>query len=184
MGKFKSQYPPNIPEIKSGIVPLWHSGYYDGPLSGYCMYRDSPHYFDLKHEYVGKISRRKVFRTYWLYKLTPEQWEFELYWHNEFRLHVGTHCDYNWDEGALRYSRTTGSACTSMAYTKEMYYDRVDRAQKENNVSVSNTLDRHNQVVGWAIYDVVFGKPWYEWRPPKTPRKKKAKNVAGEKEGT
>lgn len=177
--KKKSEHPPNVPEIKEGIIPLWHSGYYDGPLSGFCMYKGEPHFFDMKREYLGKRLWKSVYRTFWIYKLTPEQWEFEKYWHNEFRLHVGTHTDYEWNETEKKYQRFAGRLSSfSSNYWREMYYDRAEKARRESTV---HQIDRRSQVVGWAIYDVVFGGAWFEWQRHK---KKKAQNVATQKEGS
>lgn len=183
MAKPKSQHPPHVPEIKEGVVPLWHAGYWDGPLSGICRYQGEPHYFDNRRVYHGREMEKKVGRTFWLYKLTPEQWKPIEYWHSEWRLHVGTHCDYEWSEENKRYQRAAGTNGLSNEYYKEMYYDRRAAYDKENGGGIEHNIDRYNQVVGYFIWDVLMGKPWFPWRRP---RKKKAreKSVLGEEKGT
>jgi hypothetical protein len=179
----KREHPPNVPQIKEGIVPLWHGGYWDGPLNGICMYQGEPHFFEMKKEYHGKVLGRKIGRTYWIYKITPEYWEFDKYWHGQFCLHVGNHTNYVWSEEHKRYNRFVGTNPSSPNYWKEMYYDRYEAAHAEmlvKNPAVIN-IDRRNQVVGWAIWDVVMGMPWKEWRRP---RKKEVQNVGAEKKDT
>lgn len=182
MPKPKSQYRPNLPEIKEGVRILWTAAYYDGPLSGVALYNGVPHGFELKREYDGREMRKQVWRTYWLHKFTDEQWKEVEYWHNEFRLHVGQHCDYEFAPASGKLQRVVGHGGADMAYFKEMFYDRKEAFEKEHGGSLDNRIDRYNQTVGYVTWEVLFGNPWTEWRRP---RKKKARErVSREKEGT
>lgn len=174
MAKSKREHPSQVPEIKKGIRILWHCAYYDGVLTGFAKYKGKPHYFALKKDYHSKYMGRKVGRTFWLYKLTDEQWKVAEHWHNEFRVHVGSHCDYKWDRKRKSYREAGNSSGASMSYWKEMYYEPVAAYEKEHG-SIEQNLDRYNQVVGYATWDVIYGKTWTEWRRPK----KKVEDVVG-----
>lgn len=178
----KTGYPPNLPEIKEGIRIMWHAGYYDGPLSGVAMYEGVPHYFDCRHQYISREMRGKVYRTFWVYRLTDDEWKTIKYWHDEFGLHVGRHTDYEWNETEGRLMRSIGTLnqCGSN-YHKEMYYDRRVAFDIGNGGSVESKIDRRNQVIGYVTWDVLFGMPWKPWRRI---RKKKARErVSGKEEG-
>jgi len=151
-----------IPLITEGIIPLWHSGYYDGPLSGVVEYKGEKHYFDLLKEYNSRKLRRKIYRTFKLYLLTPKQLESMLYWHNEFRLHVGTHTSYSWNENKNIYKRELGTNEASHLYMQEMFYERYKKDIEENG-NIYDTLTK-SQLVGWCTYDVLMGMPHQEWR--------------------
>jgi hypothetical protein len=166
-------------EIKEGIIPLWHAGYYDGPLSGFVEYQGQKCFFSMKHEYISRGLSRKIGRTYWIYKVTPEQWQDVEYWHNEFRLHVGWHCDYKKADDQGYYTRTLGTSGASHEYMIEMYYDRHN-AHNLKNGNVCLEIEKPENIIGWTTWDVLVGKPWKEWRK----NKKEVGNVLVEKEGT
>jgi len=152
-----------IPLITEGVVPLWDNGYYDGPLSGVVEYKGEKHYFDLLKEYDSEKLRKKVYRTFKLYKLTPKQLESMTYWHNEFCLHIGKHMTYSWDENKKSYTRDFKvNPGVSTLYWKEMFYERYEKDVNENG-NIYATLDK-SQIVGWLTYDVLMGKPHLEWR--------------------
>jgi hypothetical protein len=164
----KRIYPANSPEIKEGIKILWESGRYDGPLSGVLEYNGDKCYFDIKREYYSKEYGYNPGRTYWIYKLTEEQWKEISYWHEEFRLHVGTHCDYGWSEKYQEYERNEGNLIeiTDIAdheYSKEMYYARV-KIHNEKNGDIIDSINKKTQTIGWCSWRVLVGKPWKEWR--------------------
>lgn len=72
------------------IVPLFHSEYYDGPLSGYFKYKD-------KHFYAKAIYEED--RKYWAsWELTEEETKTALDRHDLFCKYVGTHCSYKLNE--------------------------------------------------------------------------------------
>ena len=98
--KYRDQDP------KSPIVKLiYHSNYYDGPLSGVCTVDDKRYWFELceelearcptechcqcdEHEHVAMMRRFAVL------ELTPEEWAIEDARHKAFQEAVGTHTDY------------------------------------------------------------------------------------------
>lgn len=153
-----------IPLITKGIIPLWHSGYYDGPMSGVLEYNGERCYFDLKKEYQSRNLFKKVFRTFNIYKMTPKQNASISYWHEEFCLHVGTHSCYFWSEKTKRYTRNV-SFSGDMDYCKEMFYERYEKDVIENG-SVYATLHK-SQIIGWCTYDILLGMPQKEWRKKK-----------------
>ena len=70
---------------------LWHSNYYDGPLSGLAEYKDELVWFniiDWEHDNVFNM------RTFGLYELSDEETKYELDWHQLFCEQVGYHCNY------------------------------------------------------------------------------------------
>lgn len=81
---------------------LYHAGFYDGPLSGVMVRPDGSRYwFEVSEESVDDWCY-----WYYLYELTPAEWEFEDRRHALFQEHVGTHCDYDLkgrrNHGAIR----------------------------------------------------------------------------------
>jgi hypothetical protein len=81
---------PGAREVRGGRF-LYHSNYYDGPISGVMETEDGRRYwFDTDAEY-----RPDQGYSYLLYDLTPEEWKLEDRRHALFREHVGTHCDYD-----------------------------------------------------------------------------------------
>jgi len=77
---------------------LWHSGYYDGPLSGIARYKGKIVWFDC-------VDEDYLFRTrqYNLHELSQKQIDDEIYRHNRWRKQGGRHCDYCddfWDPDA------------------------------------------------------------------------------------
>lgn len=73
------------------LTMLWHSNYYDGPLSGVAEYNGEMVWFDC--EDYGDWGDDKV-RSYALYRLTDEAKAVLISNHNDFREAVGHHCDH------------------------------------------------------------------------------------------
>lgn len=95
------------PDIKM----LWHSGYWDGPLSGMCLYNGKKYWFDcevMEHDDNNDAGIRK----YGLYELSDEEVDYEEWWHNLWRFLVGHHCDYG-----DKYGPYKGQLTTSVFYT-------------------------------------------------------------------
>lgn len=70
---------------------LWHSDYYDGPISGIARYKGQIVWFNcVEWEHDNLFFMRR----YALYELTQEQIDHEIEIHNRFRRQVGRHCDY------------------------------------------------------------------------------------------
>jgi hypothetical protein len=109
---------PNFPWEQ--IRFLYHCGYYDGPLSGFCLIAGEKLFFDcisegnLTPEYIAWWNSEDesdesgpephyvegYWRRYALYRLSPEDLAFEERCHAAFREHVGVHTDY--DENGKR----------------------------------------------------------------------------------
>lgn len=125
---------PQIPGSELKI--LWESSRYDGPLTGVMLYEGKKHYFAMQKEsYVETDSpeypeRRRHFV---LYALSDEQIHELTERHEEFREHVGTHCDY--DE--------TGRRCvgkTKSRSTWHFFYEKYE----DQRMSFHD-----NEAVGW-----------------------------------
>jgi hypothetical protein len=69
-----------------------------------------------------------------LFELSPEQWEDEEHWHEMFRQHVGTHCDFAEPHPVIR--------------PKELHRAFYDAYQKRAKPDYSN-----NRIVGWFELD-------------------------------
>lgn len=150
------------PQITEGVRILWHSGYYDGPMSGVAEYNGEKVYFNLLKEYESKKLRKDVWRTYNLYKITPELLKDILYWHEEFRLFVGEHCDYIYDDDQKKTLRTPGVNPCSHEYMVEMFYDRYKEHEAKNG-KAETWVCRPENLIGWITYDVLMGRPGKVW---------------------
>lgn len=92
----------NYPE-ENNVKWLWHSGYWDGPLSGMVIVNGAKRWAEFidEEEWTEQYGPDELdcdimdVRFYALLKLTDEQMESEEYWHELFRLCVGTHTDYD-----------------------------------------------------------------------------------------
>jgi len=80
-------------EVKQEDEPqmLWHSGYYDGPLSGVARYKGKIVWFGVEDWGDDSFDRM---RTYNLYELSDEEIEYEILVHNRWRNSGMTHTDY------------------------------------------------------------------------------------------
>lgn len=93
----------DVPEIpKAEITLAWSNDYWDGPMSGACLYQGALHLF----EYAGSNpdwdaynddegnEKPTWFRRYWVLKITPEVEIEERTRHALFCKHVNTRFDY------------------------------------------------------------------------------------------
>lgn len=76
---------------RSDVRYLWHSDYYDGPLSGACLWRGNRYWFVC----VDMADDERQTRTFHLIDLTPAEWQHEDAKHALFRECVGHHTDYD-----------------------------------------------------------------------------------------
>jgi hypothetical protein len=105
------------PNLNGRVKMLWHSGYWDGPLSGYvslddvpgywvdCIDEDyNPHQESIEPECIRECTKYKggrkcclilYDRLYLVYKLDEQQKEIILNNHDLFQKYVGTHADYD-----------------------------------------------------------------------------------------
>lgn len=145
-------------EIKTGVTILWHSDYYDGPLTGIAQYNGEKVYFHVRKQYHSQKMSKQVYRTFDLFRMTKEQWDDILFWHEEFRLFVGTHCDYNSIDENGKPKRTIGDVHNiSHEYVMEMFYDRYKAHQAEKG-KPEDTICKEENFIGWVTYDVLFGE--------------------------
>lgn len=82
---------PRVEAAASEVRLIWHSDFYDGPLSGLAEWQGQRYWF--KREYDSDELR--------LYALTPDELAHEEAVHEAFRTHVGTHCDYDGGQRAV-----------------------------------------------------------------------------------
>lgn len=83
---------------RSEVEYLWHVGYWDGPLSGICIYNDEVCWFQNFSEDFEPTNNPEMLdriRKFKIYRLSQEQLKFEYDKHACFQQHVGTHCDYD-----------------------------------------------------------------------------------------
>jgi hypothetical protein len=93
---FKILHDSEIPKLESRPRLLWHHNFYDGPLSGICLYQNKEHWFQMVDEIPFKEDDDyRLGRVFVIVELTPEDIKIESSNHNEFRKFVGTHADYD-----------------------------------------------------------------------------------------
>lgn len=80
----------------SKIELIYHSNYWDGPLSGVCKFQGHRYWFDCVHDYhdTKDDGERLDQRIYGIYRITDSEWQEEDYWHGLFEKYVGTHTSY------------------------------------------------------------------------------------------
>src|SRR5580698_5856954 len=87
--------------FKGGIVNikeediqiLFVVDWYDGPLSGMCLYQNKKHWFSLIDEHY-EIDGKEYFRKFAVYEMMPEQAVEEEKWHALFVEKVGESYKY------------------------------------------------------------------------------------------
>lgn len=72
-----------LPRAKAPI--LWHCGYWDGPLSGVCLYEDRVHWFETHNIITDKK------RQFFIYEMTDEEISKVVTEHFLFEHYVGIH---------------------------------------------------------------------------------------------
>jgi len=104
---------------------LYHSDYWDGPLSGVCKVDEQKLWFKCVHDYHDetKSGHRLSQRIYAVYNLTKKEWSAENKWHALFEEYVGNHTSY--DEKGLR----TGSVRKDTDHG--VFYRQQEKAMKE-----------------------------------------------------
>lgn len=98
-----------FPKISmSEITLLWHENYWDGYLSGKCLYRGRMHHFEcvdegrlfLREDDPDEIDEDKSdswYRRFAVIPLSDEEIAESTRRHDLFVQHVGNHCDYDVD---------------------------------------------------------------------------------------
>jgi len=144
--KIRKNYPMYL---ENDFRWLWHSDYYDGPLKGmvevsgkmlWATWIDEEEWAELVLEKDGETREyeRRFFRSYAMLDLGQERTNYEVYWHELFRLCVGTHCDYDYN-GVRRGKVINNSA------TQGFFYGRKKADYKDLN-------DSEYPIVGWLIW--------------------------------
>ena len=112
---------------------LWHSDYYDGPLSGLAVYKGKKVWFQCIEWEDENLFNMRIFN---LHELSKEELEEEERWHQFFCDNVGYHCNY--DDGA-RADRGNEYTEESMKH----FYDEAKKRPKRDytNNKVIATLD-------------------------------------------
>lgn len=138
---------------KDEIIFLYHSGYWDGPLSGVCLYQGERLWFNNVHDYQSKTEDGKYLdmRIYALHRLTAEEWKQEDYWHNLFKKHVGTHTSYKDGKRAGKVHEQSNWAS---------FYEASKEAT-ENGSRKSKELNETNLVGYFDRYEMKFRKTKY-----------------------
>jgi len=125
---------------------LWHSDYYDGPISGmmeikatgqkvWAIWIDEADWVE-QYGPGPNDCDRIVVRIYALYELTPKQQETEEYWHELFELCVGEHTSYD---------ASGKPKADTPHYTQESFHFFYAR-QKKDHVDLDL---RESKLIGW-----------------------------------
>jgi hypothetical protein len=124
----------NLPQVsKSEIRLLWHSGYWDGPLSGLLLSQGEKYWFQLADE-RSSYDENILPRRFLIIELLADQLHALESWHEFFQEKVGTHTNY--DEAGKR----TIGALKPKELWNEFYEAYAKREQEDFS---------HNEVIGW-----------------------------------
>lgn len=116
---------------RADVTYLYHLAYWDGPLSGACLWRGERFRFECVADELVPTGGRDEdgdpeydsVRTFHLVRLTPEEWAAEDERHALFREHVGTHTDYD----PVTQRRAVGAVKPEAEWAK--FYDRYPPRQ-------------------------------------------------------
>lgn len=86
---------PQIP--RADVSLLWHSDFWDGPITGLLLWCGERLWFQMIDE--SGENEAAWYRRFLLVRLSEQQLHDEEWWHELFRQHVGTHTDYNRADG-------------------------------------------------------------------------------------
>jgi len=111
-------------------IMLWHSDYYDGPISGLAEYKGKKVWFKWHGTAHEPLTDLRIFN---LHEMSDEAIEYEEERHQRFRDMIGHHCDYGVLAGDVNYT----------AESFDEYYDApghaVERDYTKNKIVA--TLD-------------------------------------------
>jgi hypothetical protein len=120
-----------LPQLEmKDIRLLWHSGYWDGALTGLLLYDERKYWFE---NYDDPESNR---RRYLIIEISDEQLREAEYWHELFREKVGAHSDY--DDSWHRSGSVKPEATHKEFY--EPFQKRIPADYSENTI------------IGWFEY--------------------------------
>lgn len=160
-------------KINDEIMILWHSGYYDGVLSGVLLYKNLPHWFDLADEDSDAVYNEEQgeyvygpegnwYRKYWVYRLDNDNAIRLFSEHGLWQGHVGLHCDYFPIGGrSLRSAKKTT--------VNTLHYGGIQQSNKDKTYwsiwETARDLLREKigifnvkecEKIGWVYYDQLF----------------------------
>lgn len=138
----------HLPRLEERPKFCWHSGYYDGPLSGVCLYNDKHHWFKMIYEfdYEGdeewEPGEKEILlgRIFVVAELSDEQFAIIKDRHDVWRNYIGRHCDYDEDGKRPYMSDDDGKAL--IKYSWDKYNEAI--ATKPEFPELNN-----NKVVAW-----------------------------------
>jgi len=104
------------------LTMLWHSDYYDGPLSGMALYNGEHVWFDCNDDpFDGD-------RIYALYRLSTETKQELLRQHKLFEHHVGTHSNHDPND----HQEYSGGNDPEKYYELQKKFPKIDPTEGEN----------------------------------------------------
>jgi hypothetical protein len=103
-------------KITKDIKILWHSGYYDGVLSGVCDYQGKKHWFSL--------SKDGSERIYEVYSISKENEEILLFWHKLFIETVNPNIVYEYNETRDKLVRADKEFIHDPNFAKDFFWER------------------------------------------------------------
>jgi hypothetical protein len=90
-----------VPKLaESEFTLLWFGGFWDGPTSGMLRLRGRECAFEMISE--NENPEEKWYRRFAVVSLSDAQIAREMEVHEQFRRHVGTHCDYGEQQKEIR----------------------------------------------------------------------------------
>lgn len=99
--------PPTAQIPRQAVRLLWHCGYWDGPLSGVCLYQGERCWFEAIDPFDEELDDYVYPRRAGLYRLSPDELQVQEELHRQFQRDIGMHTDYDEHEqrpfeGAVR----------------------------------------------------------------------------------
>ena len=124
---------------RKDVKYLWHCDYWDGPISGICLYDGEKCWFDQVKEYNNRSRTFKVIR------LTAEQLKEEEYWHALFeeKVSVGT----SYDENERRCTLEDGKTYLRSYELHHEFYDEQKKNRKKQDFSKNEVIGYFNDSV-------------------------------------
>lgn len=123
------------------IKPLWHAGYWDGPINGLCQLKNGRRaWFDVANDFGDSI------RIYAVTALSDAELEVIERNHRLFQEHVGNHTEYEYDEESERYYRKVGELKPRDKW-RSFYDTAEDRAKSWALVKVEDP-----ELLGWFVW--------------------------------
>lgn len=138
-----------------GVRLLWHHDYYDGPLSGMCDCEGFRLWFSMAESYLDSeeyeasvdVHEWPWWRRYICHQPTDEQMRVIVGEHDRFRVMVGTHTDYVYDENGVRCVRSSfGYHGGVTEETVFAFYEHQRENPTPQHVYEPSSPDR---IVGW-----------------------------------